>query len=249
MHRLRDLPGVTRGLLVTIVAVFAAQQVIALLLGGDIVGFVGRKDNAAIAAGQWWRLVTPMFLHVDALHLLFNGYALYVLGPQIETAFGTARMLAVYLLSGAAGTVVSFVLSPHPAVGASGAIFGLFGALAVHLYRHRALLGPAGRDVLRQLAVVAAINLVISLSPGIDGWGHLGGVVCGALLAALIGPRLVLGYGPIGSEWGGAVSAHPTGLRRILADTHPAAARDWWIVLAVAAGLVAAVAAEIGWGG
>ncbi len=166
------------------------------LFGGNLSDAVlnfGMKINARVAAGEYWRLLTAMFLH-DAplpLHLLFNMYALYILGPQIEATYTSARFLLIYLLSGLAGSVLSYALGPAlvPSVGASGAIFGLLGALIVYSYRYRDNL-RFGRQQLINALTVALINFVLGLSlrGRIDNWAHLGGFVGGLVTGALLAP-------------------------------------------------------------
>lgn len=156
-----------------------------------------------VADGAYWQLVTSMFTHVDLLHIGFNMLALWFLGPQLEAAVGRARFLAVYFLSGLTGSVFVYWLSgAHgpPTVGASGAIFGLMGALLVIALKVRA-------DV-SQLLLWIGLNVVITvLGRGSISWqGHLGGLVGGALIALVIAyaPRgrrtlwQVLGLGVIG---------------------------------------------------
>ncbi|MBN1173493.1 MAG: rhomboid family intramembrane serine protease [Micromonosporaceae bacterium] len=141
-------------------------------------------DTLVIAAdgvsnGDYYRLVTSMFLHYGVLHLLMNMWALWVLGRLLETALGPGRFLALYLLSGLGGSVAVYAFSsPHAATaGASGAIFGLFAALFIVLRR-------LGRDSSSVLPVLL-INLMITFTvPGISIAGHLGGLVCGALVSA-----------------------------------------------------------------
>lgn len=128
--------------------------------------------------GQWYRLLTGAFLHVNIEHLAFNMFALAIIGSPAEVLLGRARFLATYLLAGIGGSVASYLFgAPNiDAVGASGAIFGLFGAYFV-LARRR------GFD-LRTVSILIAINLVISFAdPGIDWLGHLGGLVVGAVVA------------------------------------------------------------------
>lgn len=161
--------------------------------GTPLLYAVGWKDTSQIAAGEYWRLVTPLFLHGGLVHLFFNGYALYIIGPQVERLFGYLRFAAIYLLSGIAGVIASMAFNPNvPSVGASGAIFGLLGALMVYLYRNRSLLGGVGRRRLSAVLQVAVLNLLIGLAPNIDNWGHVGGLVGGAALTWLVGPLFVL---------------------------------------------------------
>lgn len=188
--RLRRAP-VTFGMMAVTGGVFVLQLLGQAALGSDVVLALGAKANELILAGQIWRLVTPVFIHAGIAHIFVNMYSLFALGPPVERFFGTARMLAVYLLSGISGVVFSLAFNPYPSVGASGAIFGLLGALSMFLYMNRGLFGQAGGMQLRQLLLVGALNLLISLSPGIDLWGHVGGLVAGAGCTALFGPRLV----------------------------------------------------------
>lgn len=169
--------------------IFILQSASNLLLGGDLLLVLGAKVNSAILAGQIWRLVTPIFLHIGILHIGVNMYSLYIVGPPVERLFGLPRMVTIYMLSGIAGVAFSLAFSSVPSAGASGAIFGLLGALGGFLFIHRGLFGRAGSLQLRQIVLVAVLNLAIGLSPGIDNWGHLGGLLAGLALAYAVGPR------------------------------------------------------------
>ncbi|WP_107766208.1 rhomboid family intramembrane serine protease [Nocardioides terrigena] len=142
---------------------------------------VGGQFLVGVSDGAWWQLVTSQFTHVQLWHIAGNMLALYVLGPQLEAVFGRVRFLAIYLLSGLAGSVTVLWLSPELGltVGASGAIYGLFGALGVVAHK-------VGGD-LRSLFALLAINIFITFAvPNISWQGHLGGLVGGALIAALL---------------------------------------------------------------
>jgi membrane associated rhomboid family serine protease len=150
-----------------------------------IYGF-GRQDNLAIAQGEVWRLFTSMFLHSLGLllHIVFNMYALYLFGPPLEREVGSAPFAALYLASGLAGGALFYLLVPHgQAVGASGAIFGLFGAWLVASFKNRHTF--QGRANLNALLVLLAINGLISFMPGIAWQAHLGGLVAGGAIVAL----------------------------------------------------------------
>ncbi len=190
LGRLRRRAPATLALLAVTVAVFAAQEASIGMRGVDAVLKWGMKDRGGLQAGELWRLVTPIFIHAGVLHLAVNMYSLYAIGPAVERFFGRARLLVVYLLSGVSGVILSLALNPGPSVGASGAIFGLLGALTAFIYEHRKLFGAAAQAQLRQIGMVLALNLVLSLTPGIDAWGHLGGLIAGAACAVLFGPRL-----------------------------------------------------------
>ena len=136
---------------------------------------------AAVAAGEWWRLLTGGFLHFGPIHLLFNMMALWVIGRDVEPALGRGRFLALYLVSLlGSSTAVMLLTAPGANVaGASGAVFGLMGALVVLLRRLRIPLGQVGGLI--------AINLAITfLLPGISVAGHLGGLVTGAIATAAL---------------------------------------------------------------
>ncbi len=112
---------------------------------------LGLKVNELIVQGQYWRLLTPMFLHGDILHLGFNMYALYIFGPSLERYFGHLRFITLFVLSGFAGNVLSFMFSAAPSLGSSTAIFGLLGAEGVFLYRNRQPIWRFGPPRLEQL--------------------------------------------------------------------------------------------------
>lgn len=155
-------------------------------------GFVYKLNRAACDAaggvflpgvddGAFWQLVTSQFLHVQLWHIAGNMLALWMLGPQLEAALGRTRFLALYLLSGLTGSVAVLWLSPELqlTLGASGAIYGLFGAFAVISHK-------VGGD-LRSIGALLAINLVITFAvPNISWQGHLGGLVGGAAIAAIL---------------------------------------------------------------
>lgn len=166
-----------------------------LLQGGGLgllAGFPGRtlvkwgsQYAPAILAGQWWRLGTAMFLHGGLLHLAFNSYALYVLGPSLERLYGHGRYLLIYLGAGLVASTTSFLSGTSNAVGASGAIFGLMGA---YIYYAWYVPGAARRRLWAGIWPTLLINLLFGLSvPFIDNWAHIGGLVGGLTFSALLG--------------------------------------------------------------
>jgi len=177
-----------------LLAINVAVWLLMTALGGserlDVLIAFGAKFNPLIVEGQVWRLLTSIFLHIGLIHLLFNSYALFRLGTDVERAFGAGRFLVLYLLSGVSGSLLSFAFNPHLSAGASGAIFGLIGALGVYLFRHRQAFGQVGQRRLWDVIGVAAYNLVFGfITPGIDNLGHLGGLISGVALGWLLGPR------------------------------------------------------------
>jgi rhomboid protease GluP len=185
-------PIVTYSLMALNIGIFILQAAGQALFGFDLVAELGMKINELILQGQFWRLFTPMFLHGNILHIGFNMYALYIFGPGLERFYGHGRFGLLFLLSGIAGNVFSFMFSASPSLGSSTAIFGLLGAEGVFLYRNQKVLGGVARRALNNLIMIAIINLIIGLSPGIDNWGHLGGLLGGTIFAWLGGPILKL---------------------------------------------------------
>jgi rhomboid protease GluP len=181
-------PRITTILMISMALIYALQYLTFLLGMGDLPALFGMKINQAILEGEYWRLITPMFLHGPILHLGFNLYALYILGRRIERFFGSFRFLLLFLIAGIAGNLFSFFFTPADSLGSSTAIFGLLAAEGVFIFQHKELFGDRSRIALRQIIQVALINLLIGLSPGIDNWGHLGGLIGGALFSWFAGP-------------------------------------------------------------
>lgn len=150
----------------------------------------GAKENARIyGQGEYWRFVTSIFLHIGFIHIFFNNYALWIIGQEIERLYGSARFVVLYLLTGIAGSIASFFYRPEAAsAGASGAIFGLFGVLAVFAFRYRKEIPHIiSRDIKRRVIPLIAINLGIGwLIPMIDNSAHVGGLVTGGVLALIV---------------------------------------------------------------
>lgn len=186
-------PMITYTLLAITVLVYVLQMATEnFLLGTDLPALYGMKINELIVEGQFWRLITPVFLHGSILHIAFNMYALLIFGPGLERFYGHWRYLALYFVSGFAGNVFSFLFSSAPSLGSSTAIFGLLAAEGVFLYQNRKLFGKGAQRALINLVTIALVNLFIGLSPGIDNWGHIGGLVGGALFAWFAGPLLTV---------------------------------------------------------
>jgi membrane associated rhomboid family serine protease len=187
----------------TLVAIIIGVAVLGFLLnaigGPDLrtsLGVVGIAIDVTdsgptligVADGEYYRLLTAQFVHGGLLHLLFNCYVLFVIGPFVESAIGRLRFLALFLISGITGAVASYLFNDPQtlSVGASGAIFGLFGAALV--INHR--LGRRTNEILGLLVLNLVLGFVI---PNIDWRAHLGGLIAGSLVAAVLAfsaPRL-----------------------------------------------------------
>ncbi|CAL9514067.1 Rhomboid protease GlpG [Streptomyces sp. enrichment culture] len=183
---------VTKVLIGICLAAFLAQ----LTLGDrftDRFDLIGRAyvslpgPLVGVAEGQWYRLLTAMFLHGSYIHILFNMLSLWWIGSPLEAALGRARYIALYLASGLAGSALTYLLAaPNQAsLGASGAVFGLFGAMAVLMRRQNYDMRP--------VVALLVINLIFTFSPGFNiAWqAHVGGLVAGVVIgyAMLHAPR------------------------------------------------------------
>ncbi len=144
------------------------------------------------AKGEWWRLISGMFLHGGVTHILLNMISLYIVGKIAEELFGWRDYLIIYFVSGIAGGIASVTVHPDGlSVGASGAIFGIFGAIAGYALAHRKHLGERFNAFIKEFGGVLVLNLVLGFSiPGIDMSAHIGGLVVGAI-AGYIASRSV----------------------------------------------------------
>jgi rhomboid protease GluP len=190
---------ITLGIIIITVLVFGLQWLSSTMLGYDLPFYLFAKVNDLILQGQLWRLITPILLHGNVLHILTNMYALFVIGPAIERSYGSNRYLGLYLLSGMFGNVLSFLFTASPSLGASTSIFGLVAAQAVYVYRNRQFFGRSAQPMLINIALIIFINLAIGLLPGIDYWGHIGGLIGGVIFAWLAGPIYEVAVTPLGT--------------------------------------------------
>ncbi len=183
----------------------AVSAIMAILVSTVVISFVAisggggpiftalQLDKVAVANGEWWRLLSVTLLHAGLLHLGFNMYALYLTGPIVERQYGSRWFVLLYVLCAAGGSITSYALGEgRLAVGASGAIFGLFGVLMAATRTHRPVLDRNARMVVPQLGSIVLINLVLGfVIPGIDNLAHLGGLVTGLWLGFVIKPGQV----------------------------------------------------------
>ena len=151
-----------------------------------------------VLKGEWWRLLSAMFLHGGMTHLLMNMFSLYLVGRGAEMYFDTKSYLSIYFFSGVIGGLVSLYMHPvSVGVGASGAIFGVFGALAGFFLAHRDKIASHSKAFMKDFSVIILINLVIGLAiPSIDVSAHIGGLVVGLIGGYMISkdPKWVLAF-------------------------------------------------------
>jgi rhomboid protease GluP len=167
------------------IVVFAIMWLIDPKISTQTLANFGAKVNFLLVDGQWYRLITPMFLHVDFFHLLFNCMALAAFGTETELIFGKKKFLVIYFVSGLAGSIGSFIFSNGVSAGASGAIFGLIGA-NIYLY-------TLNREVYKKVfgnsvLVLLVINLIYGITnPLIDDSAHIAGLIGGFMITWSIG--------------------------------------------------------------
>jgi membrane associated rhomboid family serine protease len=199
----RSVRGVRRAIprprsaVIVLLGINVLVFLVEMALGGStnlsVLARMGAMVPGLVAQGEYWRLVTAMFLHIGIPHLLLNSLGLYIFGNLIEQVLGTVRFLAIYLVSGFVASVTSFAFGSPVALaaGASGAIFGLLGAWLAYNLRRRSL--SLARANIQGALVLIAINVVFGLSvPGIDNLAHIGGLAAGVVagfLAEGVGPR------------------------------------------------------------
>ena len=212
----RDAPLATWGLLAANAVVWLAAST-----AGDtrdpqnLIDF-GAMLGPLIVGGEYWRLFTAMFLHAGLAHLAMNGLGLFIVGRLVESSFGHLRFLIIYLLAGLFGSVASFGFNTVAVgAGASGAIFGTFGALAAFFAVNRDSFGKEGRQSLVGVLMVAGLVLASGIqTEEVDNWAHLGGLVAGFFIGFTISPRYRL------VEFG---------VQRTLVDS-TSLAKKWWVM-------------------
>jgi len=154
-----------------------------------------------VQQGEWWRLFTAMFLHGGMTHILMNMFSLYLVGRAAEMYFDMKSYLSIYFFSGLLGGLASLYM--HPAsvgVGASGAIFGVFGALAGFFLAHRDKIATHSKAFMKDFAIIIGINLLIGFSiPSVDVSAHIGGLVVGLIGGFLLSknPKWILAYSTV----------------------------------------------------
>jgi rhomboid protease GluP len=176
---------------IALIAVNIAMYAVTAFLSRDLVNSninvlieLGAKDNSLIAAGQYWRLITCVFLHGGIFHLAINMYSLYAVGPVIERFFGRKKYLIVYFFSGVCSSLLSYYMTPDVSIGASGAIFGILGACLVFAVEMK---DQIGKEFMINVIAVIALNLFLGFSVAmIDNYGHIGGLLGGIASSFLL---------------------------------------------------------------
>ena len=179
-------PIITYALIIINVLVFIAMYIFGKGSEDNLtLVLFGANYPALVRAGDYYRLITSAFLHSGLLHLIFNNYALYVIGSQLESFLGRVKFLIIYLVSAICGSLMSMLFSNGISVGASGAIFGLLGSLLYFGYNYRVYLGTVLKS---QIIPLIILNLIIGfVTPGIDNAAHIGGLLGGLGMTMALG--------------------------------------------------------------
>jgi len=184
---INKVPFLTYGLIIINVLMWLIMNLYALAKGVNVQNLFilfGAKENYLIFRGEYWRFITPMFLHADLEHLVMNCLSLFVFGRLVEGIYGHIKFAFIYFTAGIMGSIASFMFSSHSAVGASGAIFGLMGALLYFSVENPVLFK---RYFGNGIIIMVIVNLVYGfIRPGIDNFGHLGGLVGGFLASGIV---------------------------------------------------------------
>ena len=188
-ERIRNLPVMTTGLIVINVLVFLAMEIL-----GDtqstqfLYEHGGMYWPSVLEQGQWYRLVTHMFLHAGGEHLLNNMFMLGILGYQIEKNYGSIRYILTYFVSGIGGAVLSALFEMQMGeaavcIGASGAVFGIFGAMLVMIFKNRRQMGGVSAP---RLLILFVLMVFGNMEEGVDWMAHLGGALLGVVMAFIL---------------------------------------------------------------
>ena len=189
---MRHAPPFILFLIAANLAMFAWEIAAGALADRETIIEAGALVRERVLAGEWWRLMSAMFLHGGIDHIFGNIVVLYIVGLACEHAFGLARTAVVYFASGIAGGLLSMTMGPGPSVGASGAIFGVIAAVIVVLYRWQDRFYVRDKRIGFVLLVWAGWQILTGLAnPFIDNFAHLGGLAGGALAALALRPRLL----------------------------------------------------------
>ena len=172
---------------------------------GEVLVQFGSMYPPDVWRGEWWRLISCTFLHGGILHIAFNMYVLYQIGPAIERTYGIGKFLLIYFVTGWTSSLLSLVWSGSNSVGASGAIFGLAGAFLAISLRRRSYWDTFGS----QMLIFIGINIAIGFSGtfgNIDNFGHLGGLIGGFILGNIV-PNTLPEFRATPARWAGTVAA------------------------------------------
>jgi len=189
---LKDKPYITFGIIAVNVLMYVVTAYLSFVYANgsifdsdiNVLILLGAKVNDLIAQGQYYRLVSCMFLHGGILHLAVNMYSLYAIGPMVEQVYGKVKYIAIYFVAGICSSIFSYIFSTSVSIGASGAIFGLLGAVLVFAIKSK---GKTGNAIIKNILSVIFVNILIGMTlPNIDIFAHAGGLFGGIAISFLV---------------------------------------------------------------
>ncbi|KRF63145.1 hypothetical protein ASG99_22995 [Bacillus sp. Soil768D1] len=168
-----------------LIMMFVFVLILFPIFPGNVLFYYGTGVNLYIADGQWWRLITPIFLHSTFSHLLFNGFSLAIFGPSLEKFLGSFKFTIFFLVTGILANIATFLVKPltYSHIGSSGAIFGLLGFFLYLVMFNKSNFSNNEKNTIYTLTGIAIIMTFIQ--PQINVVGHLAGLVTGVLTAPL----------------------------------------------------------------
>ncbi|MCB2293001.1 rhomboid family intramembrane serine protease [Clostridium algoriphilum] len=190
-----DKPWITMGIIAVNVVMYIVTAYLSFVYAQgsifnsdtNVLILLGAKVNNLIAQGQYYRFISCMFLHGGIVHLGVNMYSLYAIGPMVEKVYGKAKYIAIYFISGICASIFSYIFSTNVSIGASGAIFGLLGAVLIFAIKSK---GKTGNAFIRSILSVIFINIFIGATlPNIDNFAHVGGLLGGMIVAFIVNFR------------------------------------------------------------
>jgi rhomboid protease GluP len=189
---LKDRPWITMGIIAINVILYVVTAYLSYFYAqGSIFDsdttvliYLGAKVNELIAEGQYFRLISCMFLHGGILHLAVNMYSLFAIGPMVEKVYGKTKYITIYFVAGICSSIFSYKFSTGVSIGASGAIFGLLGAVLVFAIKSK---GKTGNAFIKNILSVIFVNILIGMTlPNIDNFAHVGGLLGGMAISFLV---------------------------------------------------------------
>lgn len=185
----KHLPVLTKLIITFTVLMYIVEIFFNALYSEKAIILLGAKWNEGITNGEYWRFITPTFLHGNLIHLILNLFALHIFASELESIYGTFRFLILLLLTSWGAILASYTFSPGIAIGASGVVFGIIGGLIVFFFRQREKVGGAILKF-KTMYTLVIINIILGLViPRIDNAAHIGGLITGLLIGWFISPE------------------------------------------------------------
>tara|TARA_B100001142_G_C14262361_1_gene627547 strand:+ start:769 stop:1362 length:594 start_codon:yes stop_codon:yes gene_type:complete len=185
-------PYIVYFILITNTLLFSSTELFGGSTNSSVLVNFGALYSLYVSEGQYWRLLTAMFLHAGFFHFALNSLSILIMGSLAESILGHKKFLFIYIFSGITASIISLTFLPSYAVaiGASGAIFGTLAAIGVYYFFYRKQLGEFGKQNFNAILILAFVNLAFGfMGSGVDNWGHIGGLIGGIISGVLVIPK------------------------------------------------------------